>query len=302
MNKQNVNCPLCGSTNKSTVYKPWIINENHMELYSSAIGKLGTQYVVMCTECTMMYESPRYGKAEIERCYSHAISTSHDTQYTNRVNNFCKILQNLQISNLIPHKDLRVLDVGTASGAFLEACQKNNYTCEGVEPSTQLVELAKKRNLPVSVGTIMNKNISEKYDMICFWDVLEHICEPREALHQSYKLLNENGVLIINIPDHGNLLSKIFGKRYWWIMSVHLNFFTKKTIEKMCSAEGYRVYKIKKYWQTLSIDYLLSVAIDLKIPLARLLKILLPLFIKKKLVYYYAGQMTVIAKKTSEKN
>ena len=121
--------------------------------------------------------------------------------------------------------------------------------------------------------------------------------DPKNSLIKIKSLLKEDGILLINYPDIGTPLGKIFGDKFWWIISVHLHHFTKDTITKICNKTGYNVISSKMYWQILEFGYLIDMAIHYKIPTARIFKKIFPDFIKKIPIPYYASQTTILAKK-----
>lgn len=243
----------------------------------------------------MIFENPRLPKEDILLGYIQTEQTLHDSQYKNRVKSFYKALGKLK--PFLPKLGSKVLDIGTAGGAFLEAATKFGYDVYGLEPSKYLSEEGKKRGFKIIQGTIDDNPFPEGYfDMVCLWDVIEHLVDPKEALIKIKKLLKPKGILLINYPDIGTLMAKVMGKRFWWIISVHLHHFNKNTLSKICEKTGYEIFLFKPYWQVLDIGYLFDMAIRYKVPLAGLVKSVLPNFIKKIPVPYYASQTTALAR------
>lgn len=290
-------CPLCESRKYTVIYEPWVQVDDPHTLYGAASGVSGTQRIVKCNDCEMMFENPRYSEALILKGYSSAKDDGHDSQYALRVLSFKNTLQSLQKQRLIAKSGLEVLDIGTASGAFLEAAQQCSYRATGLEPSHFLVEQGKKRHLDIRQGTIEKNSLGDKqFDLICMWDVIEHLSDPKGSLLQIKKHLKLNGILLLNIPDSGTLQAKLAGKRFWWHLSVHLHYFTKKTLGQLCANTGLEVFHTQRYWQTLSFGYLMEIAVKLKLPLARLALQITPKFIKAIPIKYYASQTTVLAR------
>ena len=60
----------------------------------------------------------------------------------------------------------------------------------------------------------------EKYDIITFWDVLEHVTDPLSALNRSNKLLKKGGIIAINYPDINSIWARLLGKYWWFVVSV----------------------------------------------------------------------------------
>ena len=288
-----VSCPVCGSHNSSPIIKPWNKVEDLSLLYGADSGIRGTQVIVKCKICQMIYENPRFPDSVIVEHYQNATNKNHDSQSELRTKSFYNSL--IKLKNYIPKPGAKVLDIGTAGGSFLVAAEKFGYEAIGLEPSLKLVEAAKKKKLNVFHGTIESNNLDKRYyDMVCLWDVLEHVCNPREALIASSKLLKPNGIILINYPDVGTLQAKIFGKYFWWYLSVHLHYFTKDTIKKLAKVCGFKVVHFQDHWQTLELGYLINMAIHLKVPLAKILKRLTPSVFQKIPIPYYASQTTLI--------
>jgi SAM-dependent methyltransferase len=228
--------------------------------------------------------------------YAGSHGGGHDSQHEMRVRSFIFALK--RHKKYLPAKNSSLLDIGTAGGAFLEAANIFGYKTFGIEPSIDLVNRGKARGLNIYHGSIENNELQDKkFDIICFWDVLEHVANPREVLRHAINLLSEDGVLLINFPNIGTMQARLAGKRFWWIISVHLVHFTNNTLDKLCLMEGLIPVRKKRYWQILELGYLVELAGKLGVPLISNWVKLLPKFIEKFPFVYYASQTTAIYKK-----
>lgn len=290
-----VNCPVCASNNFHVKYEPWVDIDDPVKLYGAASGVQGTQRLVQCNQCNMIYENPRYPDEVILSGYMCSEEGGHDSQYPMRVESFYGALKSLK--GQIPDIGGRVLDIGTAGGAFLDAANKYGYDVVGLEPSKYLVEQGKKRGLKIIQGTLDTNTLEpHSFDMVCLWDVIEHLTDPHHALEKIRSLLKPGGILLINFPDIGTWQAKLAGKRFWWILSVHLHHFTRDTIAKICRSTGYEIFYFQRYWQILQLGYLQDMAIHYKIPLSGVLKRITPNLIQRIPIPYYASQTTAIAR------
>ncbi|MFP4099278.1 class I SAM-dependent methyltransferase [Coleofasciculus sp.] len=293
--KIEVLCPVCDSNQNKVKYEPWIDIQDPQKLYGAASGVPGTQRLVECEKCGMIYETPRFPDPVILQGYLLSEESGHDSQYPMRVESFYRTL--LSLGSRIPAKGATVLDIGTAGGAFLEAAQRFGYQAVGLEPSQFLVEQGKKRGLNIEQGTLDNHPFqSASFDLICLWDVIEHLTRPKAALEQIQPLLKPGGILLINYPDIGTWQAKLADRRFWWIISVHLHHFTRHTLSRICQRTGWEVFHFQPYWQTLQFGYLEDMAILYKIPLSRVLKQLTPRLIQQIPIPYYASQTTALAR------
>ncbi len=289
------NCTVCESDRQKVIYKPSVAESDPAKLYGAASGIPGTQQLVKCLDCDMVYESPRFDAETIVQGYMSSQEAEHDSQYPMRVKSFYLALK--KHAKLIPPPGASVLDIGTAGGAFLEAATQYGYDVYGMEPSADLVMRGKARGLQIEQGTIESHNFEpNSFDMVCLWDVIEHLPNPKEALFEIRNLLKPDGILLINYPDIGTWQAKIAGKKFWWILSVHLHHFTRKSITEICKHTGFDVFHFQRYWQVLEFGYLERMAVHYKIPLTKLLSDLTPKFIKNIPIPYYASQTTALAR------
>jgi len=293
----DVACAVCDSRDATVFCEPWVNEPDPAKLYGAASGIQGTQRLVRCAGCGLIYESPRFSTEVIIEGYKSSQEAGHDSQHPMRVLSFFRALQKL--APQLPPPGARVLDIGTAGGAFLEAAHRFGYDAYGLEPSIYLVEKGRERGLKIEQGTIDRHGFAAKsFDMICLWDVLEHVTDPRAALVEIRKLLKPEGVLLINYPDIGTWQAKLAGRRFWWILSVHVQHFSRATIREVCRRTGFDAFYFRRYWQTLEFGYLEHMAVHYKIPLAGLVKKLTPDAIQRLPIPYYASQTTALARLT----
>jgi len=293
--KKEFPCAVCDSRQYTVKYEPWVQIEDPIQLYGAASGIQGTQRLVECSDCGLIYENPRYPAEVIMQGYASSNEAGHDSQYPMRVNSFYRALSKLKTK--LPAPGAKVLDIGTAGGAFLEAATQFGYEAYGLEPSRFLVEKGVSRGLKMKQGTIETNSFEDgSFDMVCLWDVIEHLSEPKQDLIKIRRLLKPGGILFINYPDIGTLPARLAGKKFWWILSVHLHHFSRKTIDLICQKAGYQVFHQQSYWQTLQFGYLIEMAVVLKVPTAKFFRSFFPNFIKRIPIPYYASQTSAIAR------
>lgn len=179
-----------------------------------------------------------------------------------RLNNFKKVL--LSIKTLKPNGGY-LLDVGCAHGWFLETA-KNDFEVFGLEPDKNVFDTTYRRGLPVRMGYFPDAlDESEKFDVIVFNDVIEHIPDIERTLAYCHQRLNEDGLLVLNLPSSNGIfyrLSKMFYyfgypnffERLWQkdLPSPHLHYFNLANLIFLLKNNGFDV-KIKGDLSTLSL-------------------------------------------------
>jgi len=137
-----------------------------------------------------------------------------------------------------------LLDIGAGTGDFLLAAKKSNWIVNGVEPNQLARKNAKEKGIYLEDSL---ENVSDrKYDVITLWHVLEHLPDLNSQIRKIVALLNQNGVLIIAVPNFKSFDAKHY-KRFWAAYDVprHLWHFSKTAINKLFEDNGAKVMETK---------------------------------------------------------
>ena len=123
-----------------------------------------------------------------------------------------RLFKSIVYDHLLSSGKTKFLEIGCGTGGFIKQIIENeNLEITGSEVYLKGLMYAKK-NLP-SVDFIQfdvtQGEIGEKFDLIVAFDVIEHIENDVAALININKLLNKAGVLIITVPQHMFLWSKL---------------------------------------------------------------------------------------------
>lgn len=136
-----------------------------------------------------------------------------------------------------------VLDIGAGNGDFLLYCRENKFDVTGVEPNSTARKIAKEKGLTLHES--LDRISDRKFDVITMWHVLEHVPNLFEYLEQLKKMLNENGKLIVAVPNYKSYDASYY-KEYWAAYDVprHLWHFSKKSIHNLFESVQMKVTKI----------------------------------------------------------
>ena len=104
-----------------------------------------------------------------------------------------------------------MLDVGTANGSFLKVAKDAGWDVAGCEPNLWMTEWCRKNyGITVTAGTLFDGHYrDEEFDIITFWDVLEHTADPMKNLQECMRILRPGGLLVLNYPDIGAWISRL---------------------------------------------------------------------------------------------
>jgi SAM-dependent methyltransferase len=152
----------------------------------------------------------------------------------------------------------RVLDVGCSSGAFLEVAEAEGMTTMGIELGEATAAGARERGLDVRTGTLehaLPELGGERFDLITFWDVLEHLPDPTHELRMARGLLAPGGAVAATFPNVEGLYPRVtyrlfartVGKWEYPELPVHFYDFSPGTATRVLERSGYAVTEIETY-------------------------------------------------------
>jgi len=253
-----IKCNYCNSDSYSTVYKAKYEKEKVSDLkekFKSSSDEILIDQVVKCNNCGLIYINPRLKQNLIVQGYSEGSDENFVSQAKGRELTFEKSLRLIEKYS----KKGKILDIGTAGGSFLQVAKKNGWKVYGIEPNKWLCNWSKKHyGLDVKPGTLSDYKFEDAYfDVVTLWDVLEHVSDPKNLLKEINRILKKDGLLVINYPDIESLIAKFMGRKWVFFLSVHLFYFTPKTIKKMLKLTGFETLLIKKHYQKLALGYLM---------------------------------------------
>jgi methionine biosynthesis protein MetW len=180
-----------------------------------------------------------------------------------------------KILKFIPSNS-HILDIGCSSGNLGEFLAANKKcVVDGVEPDTKDATIAAKKLRKVwntDIETAVN-DIDDKYDVLIFADVLEHLLLPDKVLKMTKNLLRPNGRVLFSVPNmaHVSVRLAILGGDWQYtetglLDKTHLHYWDVDTVKNVFSSAGMHLVKIEaviyKYPETLIQDRLKSLGLN----------------------------------------
>lgn len=292
-----VHCNLCGADDYSVVYDALSQAPPSEEHFSASGNEVLTDRVVKCKRCGLVYVNPRLKGERIVEGYSSAEDETYVSQSSGRMATFVSGVKLLE--RFRPEKG-KMLDVGCAAGFFVKAAKERGWDAMGVEPSHWLAKYGRdKLHVDARQGTIHTLKLpANSVDVITFWDVLEHVPDPTADLKEAHRILKPGGLLVVNYPNFGSNLAKIAGRKWWFLLSVHLWYFTPKTIDEILKRNGFQPSFTKRHWQKLTLGYLVFRLQPYSKLVYRMANAVVGgLHLQNQQMTYYASQSIVVAKK-----
>jgi len=135
----------------------------------------------------------------------------------------------------------RILDYGCGTGDFLAKCVEKGWGACGLEPDIDARKIAEKSH-NIKIADNLNElehAETETFDVITLWHVIEHVYNLNETMIRLKKLLSENGVLVLAVPNRESYDAKHY-KTKWGGYDVprHLHHFNDKAIQSLAKRHG----------------------------------------------------------------
>jgi SAM-dependent methyltransferase len=198
---EKVPCPFCGSAEFS--------------IYERFGSELQYTYV-RCRNCTLVYQSPRpkYDQHFIDSAYASYYQFSENLDLNNQtsVQHSSVNMFQEEVQNLLKYDKTRtnVLDIGSAMGTFLFAAKPYYKKAIGLDVSEQMARFAERSTgATIYIQQFNDFNYPEKFSLIHMSHVIEHVPNPVEWLNQAKSMLEDDGVLVINVPNKYSLAFRL---------------------------------------------------------------------------------------------
>ncbi|RKI99431.1 class I SAM-dependent methyltransferase [bacterium D16-54] len=146
-------------------------------------------------------------------------------------------------------KEKSFLEIGCSAGQFLNKIKDEFGHVAGIELSKQCAEYVRQHwNIPVYSEELSQiKWDGKQFDYIGFFQVLEHIEDPRQFLLNVHERLKDGGKVFIEIPNLNDPLRKLWkvdAYEQFYYHEAHLSYFSEKSIGMLLEDCGYKVERI----------------------------------------------------------
>ena len=129
-----------------------------------------------------------------------------------------------------------IIEIGSNDGTFLNYFKKARFNCMGFEPSKNVADISKKKNLKIfnKFFNLKNikiyKNLKKKVDLICAANVICHIPDLNNLIKSIDHLLSKKGLFIFEEPYLGSMFKK---NSYDQIYDAHIYMFSLHSVKSI---------------------------------------------------------------------
>jgi 2-polyprenyl-3-methyl-5-hydroxy-6-metoxy-1,4-benzoquinol methylase len=198
----------------------------------------------------------------------------------------------------------RLLDVGCATGFFLEAAAAEGFVVHGVEFSNVAISLARediRANIICGDVKSLVKQGIDKFDVVTAFDIIEHVQDPVQFLEDIRKILVPGGLVALSTPDTGHFLRYLMGSKWPMLQPMqHTVLFSRRSIAALFERCGFVEVKLETAHKYLTLDYLgdqLAASNPTVHRLYRYLRRLLPVTFRSRAFRVNIGEFIAYARK-----
>lgn len=232
-------CPICNNNESEILF------DHSIETFD-AITFNRHVLVVGCNKCGFVYNDFSINTGILEQYYQDVTLYSGETGCGHGGGNSAdknRYLCYLRFINpFLQSKDIVIADVGCAKGGFLSFLKSDGFTrLAGVEIDPKCVEYARNiAGLDVKRGSLHDLPFGDgEIDLLVYNNVLEHLDNPIQALKEAKRVLKDDGMIFIEVPDASRYSAGRVFDYYWFCMQEHINHFDNIHLNMLMEMAGF---------------------------------------------------------------
>lgn len=267
MNKV-VESPLVSNTGATKLVKAFNTNEI-INAYSD-IGIDAKRFFSSNTICLYECTTTQYRFFYPLTCIGDALF--YKDLSTNRPNYYSVRWEHKKALSYLSKDDF-VLEIGSGFGAFLSELKLRGVKAKGIELNNHAVEKCLENGLDVQEMLIQDeaKENPNIFDVVCYFQVLEHITDVHNFIANSLKTIKSKGKLIIGVPNNNPYLFVSDKYHTLNLPPHHAGLWNKKSLKALVKVFPIKMIALEFEPLELNYDYFLNFHLNSSNVLKRLM-------------------------------
>lgn len=212
--------------------------------------------LVKCQKCDLVRSDPVIGSAILEQLYRQS-TFSYEAEVASLRRTYGRYLRRLEKHGA---RKGSLLEIGCGNGFLLEEARRQGYqTVRGVEPSREAIEQAAPKIRPHIVGEMMRTGLFEReqFDVICLFQVFDHLAQPDELLDVCAEILKPGGLILFLNHNIDAVSARLLGERSPIIDLEHTYLYSAQTLTRLAALHGFEKLESCAVFNTYPLGYLM---------------------------------------------
>ncbi len=240
-------CPLC--------------NKDRRRIITDSLRHGEKRKVYYCGSCQMAMLDDNRSEKDIKKFYEKEYRKKFKPKLNQPVipKELFDIYSNFQGGRIklikgFLNRKMRLLEIGCSAGMFLFHIKDYVREVVGIDFDSKAADFtSEKCSSRVFDTDIEDADLNEEYfDIICMFQLLEHVKNPYEFLKRHAKYLKPNGIIYVEVPNLRDALIYAYNcpNHYrFYFHPAHLWYFTAKSLGLLMKKAGFdgRIYFTQDY-------------------------------------------------------
>jgi SAM-dependent methyltransferase len=254
-------CAICGTEDNARIlYQERLGHSLQPDSYSFSARRSFDSHsrihhrFVQCHTCSLIRSDPIFESDRIAALYQDsAMLYSADTKDISRT--YGRYLK--KAIALIKNPE-RLLDIGCGDGFFLKHAMTLGFKdVYGVEPSRAIYDSLDSfwKSRIISGNFTGNLFPQNHFDVVCLFQVIEHVIYPNETIAEIFRILRPGGIFLVISHNAASLSVKLLGEQSPIFDIVHINLFDKRTLPAIIARHHFAIQNIYNVLNSYSFKY-----------------------------------------------
>lgn len=252
-------CAICEKPSAySVLYEKNFQEEKHLNTRIFSARRLPDKIhgsIVRCNRCDLVRSLEMINREKLNMLYEKSNFTY--SEMTGRL----KESYGLVLKEAIKYAPSTnsFMEVGCGNGFMLEVARDLGFrNVYGVEPSIDAIKHSHKSVKKNIINSILKEDTFRKgkFDLICAFQVFDHIPNPNDFLSICRGMLKPNGVLVLMNHDVNSFSAKLLGERSPIFDIEHTYLYDQRTIKKILQKNKFKVKKVYSPLAIMTIRYI----------------------------------------------
>jgi SAM-dependent methyltransferase len=251
-------CAICGAGSPAKELYPADLHSGAFSpsVFSARRAPDRLHYrIVRCRTCGLVRSDPVAQSGLLARLYSES-GLNYEAELGNLRRTYGSCLARLERYGAVKGN---LLDIGCGNGFVLEEALSQGYRAVcGVEPSRAAAAKASPVIRPHIAVDMLRPGLFRpgEFDVVCMFQVLDHVGDPRGFLEECLRLLRPGGLLLAFNHNVAAWSARVLGQRSPIIDVEHTFLYNPQTMRMLFERCGFEVLKTGTAWNRYALRYL----------------------------------------------